>query len=108
NTGSSPHQPFHSSSCHGPRCGPNLLRPMISAPIPGPQLLASASSAPVLPPGSPCIAWKDRVAKNHFVSRPPACPNGDSRLCPSPVPYPSSDTEKLCTRTSDMLSVLLR
>lgn len=31
--GSSPHQPCHSSSVHGPRCGPNLLRPTISAPM---------------------------------------------------------------------------
>ena len=34
NGGSSPHQPCHCSSSHGPRCGPNLLRPMISAPMP--------------------------------------------------------------------------
>ena len=40
----------------GPRCGPNLLRPMISAPMPGPQLLAKASSIPVLPP---CSALHD-------------------------------------------------
>lgn len=33
NGGMSPHQPFQSSSSHGPRCGPNLLRPMISAPM---------------------------------------------------------------------------
>ena len=33
NGGVSPHQPFQSSSSHGPRCGPNLLRPMISAPM---------------------------------------------------------------------------
>ena len=32
--GSSPHQPFHSSSSHGPRIGPNMLRPMIEAPMP--------------------------------------------------------------------------
>lgn len=31
--GSSPHQPCHSWSCQGPRWGPNLLRPMISAPM---------------------------------------------------------------------------
>ena len=46
---SSPHQPFHSRSVHGPRCGPNLLRPMISTPMPGPQLLAKASSMPASP-----------------------------------------------------------
>ena len=33
NGGSSPHQPRHSWSCQGPRWGPNLLRPMISAPM---------------------------------------------------------------------------
>jgi len=63
--GSSPHQPFHSSSIHWPRWGPNLLRPMISAPMPGPQLLAKASSTPVLPPDSPHISRNVRVGKNH-------------------------------------------
>lgn len=33
NGGSSPHQLCHSWSCQGPRCGPNVLRPMISAPM---------------------------------------------------------------------------
>ena len=33
NGGSSPHQPCHSWSSHGPRCGLNLLAPMISAPM---------------------------------------------------------------------------
>ena len=33
NGGVSPHQPFQSWSSHGPRWGPNLLRPMISAPM---------------------------------------------------------------------------
>ncbi len=27
-----PHQPFHESSCHGPRMGPNILRPRMKAP----------------------------------------------------------------------------
>ena len=31
--GLSPHHPSQSRFSHGPRCGPNLLRPMISAPI---------------------------------------------------------------------------
>ena len=31
--GVSPHQPFQSWFFHGPRWGPNLLRPMISAPM---------------------------------------------------------------------------
>src|SRR6516164_5499148 len=72
---------------------------MISAPMPGRQLLAKASSTPMSPPDVSCIAWKVRVAKNHSISRPPACPKGASRLCPSPVPNPSRETEKLWTRT---------
>ena len=30
--GLSPHHPFHESSSHGPRTGPNMLRPRIQAP----------------------------------------------------------------------------
>ncbi len=58
----------------GPRAAlrPDLFRPMISAPMPGPQLLAKASSAPVLPPSVPCISWKVRVPNNHSMSLPPA------------------------------------
>ena len=37
--GSSPHQPFQSGSVQGPRTGPNMLRPMTTAPVP-----AAASS----------------------------------------------------------------
>ncbi|ELB91274.1 hypothetical protein Rwratislav_20084 [Rhodococcus wratislaviensis IFP 2016] len=33
NGGSSPHQPRQPWSCQGPRCGPNLLPPMNSAPM---------------------------------------------------------------------------
>ena len=72
--------------------------------MPGAQALAKASSMPVLPRGWPCMARKVRVGKNHSCSRVPACPNGASRLCPAPVPNPSSDTEKLCTRTCDTMT----
>src|SRR3954449_10181441 len=34
NGGSSPHQPRQPSSAQSPTCGPNLRRPMISAPMP--------------------------------------------------------------------------
>jgi hypothetical protein len=68
------------------------------------RLPAKASSMPVLPPGWPCMARKVRVGKNHSCCRVPACPNGASRLCPAPVPNPSSDTEKLCTRTCDTMT----
>src|SRR6202034_497978 len=79
---------------------------MISAPMPVPQLLAKASSAPLLPPVSPCIFWYVRVPRNRSKSLVPACPNGCSRDCPSPVPKPSSETAKLCTRTRDIKSSL--
>src|SRR4051812_36877227 len=74
---------------------------MISAPIPGPHRLAKALSTPLLPPSCPCMARKACVGKNQPTSRWPACPKGFSKLCPSPVPKPSSETAKLWTRTSD-------
>jgi len=45
NGGLSPHHPVHSWSGQGPWCGPNLPRPMISAPMPGAQALAQARQA---------------------------------------------------------------
>ena len=64
--------------------GPNLLRPMISAPMPEPQLLAKRSSTPSLPltRHSSGEMW---VVKNRSMSRSPACPKGACRLWPSPV-----------------------
>ena len=41
-----------------------------------------------------------RRARPGQQGRGSAWPNGRSRLCPSPAPYPSLDTLKLCTRTS--------
>ena len=78
----------------GPRAalGPNLLRPMISAPISVAQLLAKASSTPVLPPVPPWIPWNVRVPTNPSTRRVPACPNGCSSDCPSPVLKPSNET----------------
>ena len=74
---------------------------MISTPTPVFHRLANASSTPTVGRCFPCrpISWNVRVASAHSMSRCPACPNGASRLCPSPVPNPSRDTEKLCTRT---------
>src|SRR3954454_6836422 len=74
---------------------------MISTPIPDAHWLADASSTPRPPSDRPCCSRKARVGKNHSWSLWPACPKGVSKLCPSPVPNPSSDTEKLWTRTSD-------
>ena len=45
NGGSSPHHPFHSWSGQGPCWGPNFPRPVISAPLPGPQALDQAKDA---------------------------------------------------------------
>ena len=49
------------------------------------------------PPGSPTISCHQRVSNIHSCSRSPAWPNGASWLRPSPVPNPSSETEKKCT-----------
>ena len=43
--GSSPHHPFHLSSGHGPRRGPNMLRPGIHAPILSKPRAANSSSS---------------------------------------------------------------
>src|SRR5207248_9870663 len=80
---------------------------MISAPIAGPCRSAIALSRPSVPPGSPRTSrWANRVANIHSWSRRPACPNGVSRDCPSPVANPSSEIEKLWTRTRDIPSGL--
>ena len=77
NGGLGPHQPFQSgSSCHPG--GPNLFAPMISAPIPGANRCANASSTPLLPPGLPTISLQNRVANIHSCNRWPAWPNGAS------------------------------
>ena len=53
NGGSSPHHPVHCSdggapgSRHGPRMGPNMLRPMIVAPIPTSAAATTSSSSPM-------------------------------------------------------------
>src|SRR3954467_6927916 len=79
---------------------------MISAPTPGSCSRTSASSMPLVPPGSPTISCHRRVRNIHSWSRSPAWPNGASRLRPSPVPKPSSETEKNWTRPTDMLVLL--
>src|SRR4030095_898689 len=87
-----------------PGC-PNVPAPMISAPIPGSWRRRTASSMPPPPPGSPTISCPHRVTNIHSCSRSPAWPNGASRLRPSPVPNPSSETEKNWTRASDVAGV---
>src|SRR4029453_1434465 len=75
---------------------------MISAPIPASCCRRTASSMPLLPPGSPTISCHHRVTNIHSCSRSPAWPNGASWLRPSPVPNPPSGTEKKWTRASDV------
>ena len=56
NGGSSPHQPrpgVVARSPHGPRIGPNMLRPMIVAPMPTNPAATKSSSTPVSPTSSP-------------------------------------------------------
>src|SRR4051794_40162763 len=48
------------------------------------------------------IGRPNRVAIIHSCRRWPAGPKGASNVSPSPVPNPSSETEKLWTRTWDM------
>ena len=94
-----------SPSSRDPRASPaapNLPAPMISAPTPGSCSRRNVSSSPRLPPGVPTSSCHQAVSNIHSCSRSPAWPNGSSRLRPSPVPKPSSETEKNCTRASDM------
>ena len=72
NGGLGPHQPFHSGSSCQPG-GPNLLAPMISAPIPTANCREKASSTPPVPPVPPVMSWfHHRVVNIHSCSRSPA------------------------------------
>src|ERR1700730_1034239 len=103
NGGLSPHQPFHSSSVQGPCCGPNLPRPMISAPIPRPQVSAMASSA-VMALAAGCVPRQIRARANQLFIRSWACPKGVAKVGPSPVANPSSETTMLWMRTFDIMT----
>ena len=91
NGGSSPHQPLHSSFCHGPRTGPNMLRPMIVAPTFSCHAATCSSSAVASPPSRSCCSRKLRVATAHSWSTSPPLPSGSSMLWSAPATYPSSD-----------------
>ena len=58
-----PH-PFHLSSGHAPRKGPNMLRPRIQAPMLLNPRTANSSSTPVVPSPSPYNLPNVRVATN--------------------------------------------
>ena len=56
------------SSSHGPRTGPNMLRPMIDAPTFSKLRAAKSSSMPVVPVVLyRCRRWKVRVGTSHAV-----------------------------------------
>src|SRR4051812_38313388 len=97
--GSSPHQPFQLSSGHGPRTGPNMLRPRIQAPSPALPRSAIWLSMPVSPPSAPRISRNTRVSKNQPNMAGPPTPSGFSRSCRGPAPNPSRDALKHCTLT---------
>ena len=84
--GLSPHQPVHLSSTHGPRIGPNMLRPMIVAPKPALPRAANSSSRPSTPPPAPNMVWKVRVATNQSCRRSPPTPSGLSSPWSGPAP----------------------
>jgi hypothetical protein len=77
----SPDQPFHASSGHSPRIGPNMLRPRMKAPKPSIARERSDFVGPLGPPSFPSIARKVRVGKNHCINSGPPLPSGCSRLC---------------------------
>ena len=80
NGGSSPHQPFQGSSSQSPRWGLNLLRPMISTPMPSFQCLGERLGARAAPPPVFAVHRAEGVGapKNQFIRRPLACPKGAS------------------------------
>jgi hypothetical protein len=79
---SSPHQPCHSSSGQSPRTGPNMLRPITTAPVsccaaPITALLGFSSPSP---PSPPCMRWKAASLNTHSWSPCPPSPSGWSSL----------------------------
>ena len=94
------HQPFQLSSGHGPRTGPNMLRPRIQAPIPVKPCSASgvvdARLAIVM---SRASAATGALWKSHSMSSGPATPSGLWRSWFGPAPYPSMEIAKLGTRS---------
>src|SRR5580704_86829 len=100
--GVSPHHPFQSSPFHGPRIGPNMLRPRTHAPTLSNARRARRLSTPVSPCSCPCIVLKTSVWKNQSCSSTPRTPIGFCRSWRGPAPNPSIETENVATRTSLM------
>jgi hypothetical protein len=74
---------------------------MISAPMSRLWRSAKASSTPAEPPAS-----QNRVPNIHSCSRSPACPNGASADCGSPVAKPSREMARLWIRVRDIRALL--
>ncbi|WP_422394960.1 hypothetical protein [Nocardia vulneris] len=68
--GLSPRQPCQSSFSHGPRIGPNMLRPMIVAPIPASPARMKSSSTPFM----------DELRESHLGVPRPDRPTATDRL----------------------------
>ena len=90
--GSSPHQPVHVSS-HGPSPPPNILRPMMNAPMPCMTASATSESALRLPPFSPCCSRQASVGNAQWCRRSPPSPIGSFLLWLGPATKPSSEME---------------
>ncbi len=94
NGGSSPHQPSNGSSPHGPSWPLNILRPMITAPLPPRcSLRISSSTVPFSPPSRPCCSRQDQTRIAHSCSWSPPVPSGCSGVGSGPALNPSRDTE---------------
>jgi len=77
-----------------------MLRPMTVAPLPSSPATAKRSLTLLSSPPS-CLNNRRnfRVPMNYSCNASPPAPSGCSRLWPGPAAYPSSDIEKLCTRS---------
>src|SRR5919108_82775 len=79
NGGSSPHQPFHESSSHGPGPPPNMFRPMIVAPAPARMSSAKGVFALTSPPSAPWLSRNALSGTSHAWSCSPPIPGGFER-----------------------------
>ena len=86
-----------------------MLRPRIVAPMllvaPTPDLVVDAARL-VLGPSSPNIRRALGVRNIHSWSDSPPTPRGSSRVWSGPAPYPSTEIEKLWTRSLGMVTLL--
>jgi len=98
--GSSPHQPFHESSFHGPRTGPN----MVAAEDPGADVLEGARRPLVVDAGRAAVLTavhflEGARGKNQPKISSPRTPRGCCKSWRGPALNPSSETANAATRT---------